>query len=358
MEVTSKRLRSTFSLTRVGIPIAVGVACSIYSIWQSNFDFSILQGLSITWSYLLLAIFFIAIRDLMYIIRLHILTEGKLNWRDNWHVIMLWEFASSVSPSMVGGSAFALFFINAEGIKLGRSTAIVLITALLDELFYIISVFAVLLVVGTNILTSLELPFNPMLFFFIGYGFIIALTTIITLGVFVAPQAFKSILMQLTRIPFLKRWAALAEKTGDEIITTSEEFKGKSFGFWIRSFTVTALTWTARFLVLNCLILALNPDIPFSLLEQLSIYAKQLVMWVILLISPTPGASGIAEIIFPAFFASDIPANMHAATALVWRAISYYPYLIMGLIILPIWLRKLEKRRNLKKQEEKKLNQN
>ncbi len=191
-----------------------------------------------------------------------------------------------------------------------------------------------------------------MLFFFIGYGFIILLTTIISLGVFVAPKGFKTILVKLTFIPFLRRWRANATATGDEIITTSKELKGKPASFWVNSFTVTALTWTARFLVLNCLILALNPDIPFSLIEQLEIYAKQLVMWVILLISPTPGAAGIAELAFSAFFATDFPENMHAAVALVWRAISYYPYLIVGIIVLPIWLRKLEQRR--KKNEERK----
>ncbi len=349
MEVTNKKLKSTFSLKRVGIPIAIGIAFSIFSLAQSNFDFSLLQGLAVSWNYIFLAILFIVVRDLMYIIRLRILTENKLSWRDNWHVIMLWEFASSVSPSMVGGSAFALFFLNAEGIKLGKSTAIVLVTALLDELFYIISVLFILMIVGTKILTfSIALPFNPMLFFFIGYGFIILLTTIITLGVFVMPQGCKTILVKVTSLKFLKKWQDKAAKTGDEIITTSQELKGKTFMFWTKAFVTTALTWTARFLVLNCLILALNPDIPFSFIDQLGIYAKQLVMWVILLISPTPGASGVAELSFSAFFANDFPENMHAAVALVWRAISYYPYLIIGLIILPIWLRKLEKKRSEK----------
>ena len=134
------------------------------------------------------------------------------------------------------------------------------------------------------------------------------------------------------------------ERTGDELITTSIELKGKSFGYWAKAFIATALTWTARFMVLNFLILALNPELGFHIMQQLLFFAKQLVMWVILMISPTPGASGFAEWGVPAFFKSDFAENTQAAVAVLWRAISYYPYLALGLLVLPVWLRKLMKR--------------
>ncbi len=74
--------------------------------------------------------------------RIRLLTDKQLSWRNSFHVIMLWEFASSVTPpSIVGGSAVALFIVTKEGIKPGRATAIVMITALLDELFFISSWF-------------------------------------------------------------------------------------------------------------------------------------------------------------------------------------------------------------------------
>ena len=134
------------------------------------------------------------------------------------------------------------------------------------------------------------------------------------------------------------------ERTGDELIATSIELKGKSFGYWAKAFIATALTWTARFMVLNFLILALNPELGFHIMQQLMFFAKQLVMWVILMISPTPGASGIAELSVSAFFKNDFPEHTHAAVAVLWRAISYYPYLAVGLVILPIWLRKIGRR--------------
>ena len=64
-------------------------------------------------------------------------------------------------------------------------------------------------------------------------------------------------------------------------------------------------------------------------------------MWVILLISPTPGASGIAEVAFAGFFRDLLPAaGFIAAVAILWRLLTYYLYLFIGVITLPRWLRK------------------
>ena len=345
MQVSAPNIKSIFSIKRVLIPIVIGFAFSAYSLYASNFDLTVLKGIDISLKYIFWALVCMVMRDLMYIVRIRILTERQLSWVDSWHVVMLWEFASSVTPSMVGGSVFAIYFVNQERLSLGRSTAIVLTTAMLDEIFYILTVALLLMIVGTDLVQfGNSLPFNPMLFFFLGYGVIIAMTTCITLGIFVAPHEIKKILVVLFSFSFLKKWQPKMERTGDELIATSIELKGKSFGYWAKAFIATALTWTARFMVLNFLILALNPELGFHIMQQLMFFAKQLVMWVILMISPTPGASGIAELSVSAFFKNDFPEHTHAAVAVLWRAISYYPYLAVGLVILPIWLRKIGRR--------------
>jgi uncharacterized protein (TIRG00374 family) len=212
---------------------------------------------------------------------------------------------------------------------------------MLDEIFYILTVALLLLFLGTNLVPSSSSWFNPMLIFFIGYGVIIAMTLGIMLGIFVSPHGIKKLLVGLFSFSILKKWLPKMEKTGDELIATSIELKGKPFGYWAKAFIATALTWTARYMVLNFIILALNPELGFQIMQQLLFFAKQLVMWVILMISPTPGASGFAEWGVPAFFCDDFPEHTQAAVAVLWRAISYYPYLAIGLLVLPVWLRKL-----------------
>ena len=343
MQASTSNIKSVFSIKRVLFPIAIGIGFSAYSLIATKFDMSVLREVEVSVKYILLALFCMVMRDLMYIVRIRILTENQLSWLDSWHVVMLWEFATSVTPSMVGGSVFAIYFVNQEGISLGRSGAIVLITAMLDEIFYILTVAILLIILGTDLVHfGNVLIFNPILFFFLGYAVIIAMTTMIMLGIFVSPLGIKKLLMKLFSFSFLKKWQYKMEKTGDELIAASIELKGKSLKYWAKAFVSTVLTWTARFMVLNFLILALNHDVGFHIMQQLLFFAKQLVMWVILMISPTPGASGIAEISVSAFFKNDFPAQTHAAVAVLWRAISYYPYLVIGLMILPIWLRKLQ----------------
>ncbi|MDD3878277.1 MAG: lysylphosphatidylglycerol synthase transmembrane domain-containing protein [Bacteroidales bacterium] len=310
------------------------------------------QKYSLIWIFM--SLFLMAVRDFAYILRLRILTDNKLSWRQCFDSIMLWEFASAVTPSVVGGSAVAIFIINKEGISTGKSTAIVMITAFLDELFYIIMVPIVFLLVKHGSIfpehTNFAI-FNTFLsikvVFIIGYSFILFLTSVILYAILFNPRGFKSLLIWVFKLRFLKKWQHLAEETGNDIILTSKEMKTKSLFFWLKAFGATFLSWTARFWVVNSLIM-----IFISVQDHFLIYARQLIMWVIILISPTPGSSGVAEFVFSDFLREFIPVGFSPAVALMWRLISYYPYLFIGVIILPHWLRKVYKRKKMMREQQ------
>ena len=86
---------------------------------------------------------------------------------------MLWEFASALSPGIVGGSAVAMFILNKEKINLGRSTVIVLISAIMDNLFYILMIPIVLLIIGNASLFPDEINQSiTKIIFWMGYGII------------------------------------------------------------------------------------------------------------------------------------------------------------------------------------------
>jgi uncharacterized protein (TIRG00374 family) len=220
-----------------------------------------------------------------------------------------------------------------------------MITALLDELFYIIMVPLILLFAGTSLLFKSESSFlfiNSKLgiqgVFVIGYFFILFLTLIISYGVFFKPRGFKWILLRIFKIPFLRKWRFQAAQAGDDIIITSAEMRHKSFSFWARASLSTWISWTSRFLMVNFLIYAITAGG-----DHFLIFARQLVMWVIMLISPTPGSSGVAEFLFSDFLGDFIPAGLNMAVALLWRLMSYYPYIIIGALVLPIWIKRVYK---------------
>ncbi|MDR0567251.1 MAG: flippase-like domain-containing protein, partial [Prevotellaceae bacterium] len=105
--------------------------------------------------------------------------------------------------------------------------------------------------------------------------------------------------------------------------------------FWLKSFAATFVSWTSRYWVVNALFLAF-----FAVHDHLLIFARQLVMWIMMLVSPTPGGSGFAEFVFKQFLGDFIPvAGLTVIIALLWRLITYYLYLLIGVVIVPGWIK-------------------
>lgn len=336
-------------LTRAIYPIIIGLGVVGYMFYK-EFNPHVFEYISLAkWSFMwfVVALLLMAFRDIGYIIRLLILSEGKLTLRQAFRVIMLWEFTSAITPSAIGGTSVAILYVNKEGISVGRSSAIVMATSLLDELYFLLMFPLLLLIVKRGILFGLggmegEITFSNELFMFALIGYLLKLLYVIILsyGLFFNPRGLKWLLLMVFKLPILRRWKHGANDAGTEIIKNSKEFTAKPFCFWFKAFLATALSWTSRYWVVNALLLAF-----FAVSNHGLIFARQLVMWIMMLVSPTPGGSGFAEYIFTRYLGDFIPVEpiilgaVAVAMALVWRLATYYPYLIIGAIIFPRWVK-------------------
>ncbi len=107
---------------------------------------------------------------------------------------------------------------------------------------------------------------------------------------------------------------------------------------WFKIFIVTCGSWISRYLVINAILQAF---LQLSLYDHALILGKQFVLWLFMLVSPTPGASGVAEYAFSELL---LPFSgsmiLLAGMAIIWRLISYFPYLFIGAWILPRFVRK------------------
>ena len=347
MDIRLDSVLNLFKPSRIAIPIIIGLSAALFLVYQT-FDLEAYQ--KINWHYgmalwLFLSVMMMVVRDLAYMYRIRVLTEKKISWRNSFDVIMLWEFASSVTPSIVGGTAAAFFILTKEKIKAGKTTAIVLTTAFLDELFFITAAPLLFLLVGfDNILPGLDTDMEATFFygrsifviFLIGYGILFVYTLFLAYGLFWNPRGLKWLIVRFTSIKWLRKWRDDAIKIGNDVIVTSNELAQKNWGFWLKAFGATVASWSSRFIMVNLLIMAfINVD------EHFYIYARQVIMWIILLITPTPGGSGMAEFIFPAFFSTFLPVGIAASVAFLWRTLSYYPYLFIGAIVLPNWIKRV-----------------
>lgn len=321
----------------------------IYTPQKGNFIQQNVWGLlqKIKWGWnafwgFFMALVCVIVRDFAYMARLKILSKNFLTWKQCFNCIMLWETASAITPSVVGGSGIAMFILKKEGIPLGKSTAIVMITALLDELFFIILVPLVIMILGRNVVFPDYLEFSILgnqldifTVFVIGYFFIVLLTSFICLGIFILPVKLKKFLFYVFSNRILKKWRTDVIIIGNDIIAASKEFKNQHFTFWLKTFGVTCFSWFARYLTANFVIAAF-----VSVNDHFIILARQLVMWVIMLISPTPGGAGIAELLFVSLLKDASIHHLAIIAAIIWRFFTYYPYLLIGSIIFPKWIAK------------------
>jgi glycosyltransferase 2 family protein len=281
-------------------------------------------------------------RDIGYIYRIRVLTNEELSWTSSIYVILLWEFASAVTPSVVGGTAIAVFILVKERINLGKSLAYVMLTAILDNLFFVIMAPIALLLLGSRIMPEIAgldswLGRSLPAIFITSYSLIAIYTIIMTTALFFKPRAFKWLIIRVASLPLLRRWKYKAVQQGNEIIMASQQLRGKEASYWWKISLSTVFIWSARYVMLNCLIAAYR-DIPIW--DHIIVFGKNLVLWITMLFSPTPGSSGTAEYFFPKFF-GPVLGQYTAAATLFWRIMSYYPYLIIGAIILPRWIRRV-----------------
>lgn len=296
---------------------------------------------SILW--ICVAILFMVGRDLFYIIRIRLLTHKELGWKSGFYVIMLWEFASALSPGVVGGAAVAMFILNREKIALGRSTAIVIVTAMLDNLFYVLMIPLVFFFIDQQDLfprsTGGDLAVKYV--FWIGFSVIFSVCLFLFASIFLAPKLASRFLSFLFRLPFLIRWRDKALQTGMDIEIASAEMSKEPFSYWIKVFAATCGSWVSRYLVINAILQAF---LQLGFIDHILILGKQLVLWLFMLVSPTPGGSGVAEYAFGELLSTfSSSAILLTALAVLWRLISYFPYLFFGVILLPRWIRKTSK---------------
>ncbi len=348
-----KKTRDLLRPKYVAVPIAIGLIAVGVMFWRDSeqFDFSLIKISTKSIAYFLLAVLFMAGRDFGLTWRFRTLTDHDISWGQALRVNMLCEFTSAVTPSTVGGSSFGMIYLTGEGLNLGRSTAIMITTLFLDELFYVVACPVALALIGFSGLFDIanhQISASIRITFWIVYSGLALWALILGLGIFVKPTAIRALLIGICRLPLLRRWQKDAAEMGDALVATSKELRQKKFWWWLRAFFGTSLSWISRYMVVNALLLAFAIDA-----DQVMVLARQLVIWVVLTICPTPGGSGVSEWIFKNYYGDMIASGSLALLlALCWRIVSYYIYLIIGICVIPSWLRQWKRKRRAEKQRQ------
>jgi len=342
-------------VSRIILPILIGIGVVIYLLLQ-QFDqaaFNEINWNQHTLFWVSISVILLIIRHIAYANRLRVLSNKAFSWRKCIELIFIWEFSSAVSPTSVGGSAVSLFVLAQEKLSAAKTTAIVIYTAILDTIFFVGTLPIFFLIFGPNIIRPNLTNLGNLDGW--GYTFIGAYVLMATYGVlffyglFINPNQLKRFFEWCTSFGFLKKYKKGATKLGIDIVTASDEMKREKWIFHLAAFLSTATAWSCRFLLLNCLIIGIVDTTATDFFTQARLYARLETMFVIMAFSPTPGGAGFAEIVFGGFLSDYVPVGISLIIAFMWRGLTYYAYLLAGVIIVPNWVRKLINKRKKKK---------
>lgn len=342
-------VRQTIRLWRVLLPVCIGIGVVVFLLWK-QYDPSELKNIQwtrVTAFWIGVAIVLLICRHIAYAWRLKVLSADVFSWRKAIQLIFIWEFSSAVSPTSLGGSAVALIVLSQEKLKTARVASIVLYTVVLDTAFFIITLPILYLFIGPEMvqpgLASLFSASGIAQTFSLAYVAMLIYGSFFAYGLFVKPETLSQFLKWLSTWPIITRWQDSIRKTADDLVLAAREMLKADWKYHVKAALATIIAWSFRFLVLSAVMLAFSDQISYDLITQINIYGRLQSMFVIIAFSPTPGGSGFVEYIFTEYL-QDYAGSQALISAVFWRLLSYYLYLIAGLFIIPAWLRSVMKR--------------
>lgn len=343
MSLTAKPKELSSTIWKIFIPIAIGLAVVIW-LFHKEFDPAAFSQFKFTWRTalaIIVAFIFVLGRDFGLSWRFHTIAGGDLSWWRAIRVDLMCAFTSAITPSVVGGSALAVFYLNREGIRVGRATTLTLTTLFLDELFFVIFCPIVILLIPDAELfgSSSALISGIRIVFWLVYAGIVIWTAILYAGIIARPEAVARLIGRLFSLRPLRRWRTAMARTSANMLETSSFVRHASRRWWLKVFAATVVSWFSRYLVVNALFWGFVPSS-----SGLMVFGRQFVVWVVLMVSPTPGGSGVSEWLFTNYY-GDLIGDVSVALvlALLWRVMSYYIYLIAGCCLLPSYFSKNKK---------------
>lgn len=285
---------------------------------------------------MLAAVFSVVVRVVTGGWRLSFVSRHRLSFKQGLRAQLAWDFASNVTPSVVGGAPVAAYYISRESqvdsvsgtpISIGEVTAMMTFTMLLDQVWFAITVPVVL--ISAAFLEVIPLEAGRLGIWTISAYFVVFMcyTGVFAYSTLFRPDVLGKIADRVFRLPFLRRYR---ERVAGEMATFEERatvLRSQPGDFFARGLLLSSFTWISRYLLVVLIFWSFVTDI-----DKWLLFLRSIAMTMSSLIMPTPGGAGGIEGLYVLFFGSMLPDTaLLAPSLLVWRFLGYYVFLIMGI---------------------------
>lgn len=243
----------------------------------------------------------------------------EFSFLDSFRISLMTELGAAISPTAIGGEPIKAGMLYQRGVSFGESASLTSIAAVEDLTFYILGIPVAIFLSSAWQVPAIEK--------FVSNIFSESSDTL----------TWSLVILGLVLIALVVVWQTkILQGLKDKIEEFWQDFKHlyesmlkKGKGRFAVNVAVDLIHWGARYSVVSALVLSLGYDA-----DILKFFVLQWVVFTLMSLVPTPGATGGAEGVFLIIFGSLLPENAIGTILIGWRFIDFYLVSILALIFL------------------------
>ena len=262
-------------------------------------------------------------------LRIKILTKSldvDITLSKCFKIVLVNLFVACVTPSGMGGEPARILMLR-EHTSSGNATAIAIGERIIDFMFFGAALPILLFILGMSI------NMEGIKYYLIGVAFILGASGGAFLYMISRRDKIRKSLKKLEK--FVGIFVKDSEKRKEIMRKMEMEYNTffestfaifRKKGFLALTFLSTSLLWIIDFLIPSILLMGLGFD-P----HWIFILTSMVIIILITIIPITPGGSGLAEFSGYFLFSQIVPMDIAAILVILWRVITFYPNLLLGL---------------------------
>jgi len=257
--------------------------------------------------------------------------NARVSFIEIYKLVFINLFVSNITPMATGGGVAQVYFLQQNGVPLGKSSAAVVIRTLLSSTMLFVS--APLIMLTNNAMLAL-LPGRSIVLYallFIAVYFALFYVLIFKNKIIMKIVYIILHFLHSKNILKRKRYRKILKYIFEHLELFSENLayfiQGKKI-FVFSSFMFTVIFLISEFSFAFLLLQGMGYEISFT-----KIISLQIIITFVMYFAPTPGASGVAEGGFSLLFAGLVAKKDIFPLLFYWRFFTKYIGIFIGIII-------------------------
>lgn len=252
---------------------------------------------------------------------------------------LICQYYSKITPFSFGGQPFQVYEMNKHGVKANNAISAVSCNYVSAKLIYWIVSLFMMLTIGTNALVkdmSGTSFYIVLILAIVSLSFMTIYLTFIIL-ICVNKKLVNKLIVWGLNLLYKLKIVKDKKKTYFKIMRPALSFQHKMQTFFkqkrfaLSALAISLVVYLIQSSIPACIYFIFNPFNLSSLWQLISI---SVIIQLSFGVMPMPGGSGVAEFSFYTVFMLLIEDNFVFWALILWRILTYYIYIFIGLIIL------------------------